>query len=119
LPSVAAMASAERNFVIAYLHLVLLGFISLGAFAFLLNGLSSSIAWQKPLRIFITGFVLTELLLVAQAISSTQNIAIPYFPQWIFIATLLLPVGAGWMVVNSFQFPVSSFQFRVSGLGER
>jgi hypothetical protein len=104
LPAVAALASAERNFVIAYLHLVLLGFISLGAFAFLLNTVPTAIACQKPLRIFIAGFVVTELLLVAQAVCSTQNIAIPYFPQWMFIATLLLPVGAGWMAAKSLKF---------------
>jgi hypothetical protein len=106
MPSVAALAFSERNFVIAYLHLVLLGFISIGAFAFMLNTLAATISWRIPLRIFITGFVITEALLVAQAICSTQHIFIPYFPQWIFIMTLLLPVGAGWMVCRCFGFSI-------------
>jgi hypothetical protein len=102
IPSVAAMAFTERNFVISYLHLVLLGFISLGAFAFILNTVPSTAAWKNPLRLFIAGFILTEILLVAQAVCAVQNVRFPGFPQWIFICTILLPVGAGWIAFRSF-----------------
>jgi hypothetical protein len=103
IPSIAAMAYTERNFVISYLHLVLLGFISLGAFGFILNTVPCTIRWRNPLRLFIAGFILTEIILVIQAVCSTQNLLFPGFHQWIFICTILLPSGAGWIAHRSFS----------------
>ncbi|RYZ23597.1 MAG: hypothetical protein EOO16_04160 [Chitinophagaceae bacterium] len=63
LPEIALMAAAQRNFVIAYLHLVLLGFIS--CFAFSRAGKSPR--FRLGGFIFLTGFFFSEAILVLNA----------------------------------------------------
>lgn len=65
-PAVAAMAANGRGFVIAYLHLVLLGFVSMAALALVVEHriLHFTTAMRQGLWVFLGGFVATELLLV-------------------------------------------------------
>jgi len=94
-PSVAALAAEYRNFVIAYLHLVLLGFVSLFAFGALLRfcrvPVTSSL--KTGFRFFLFAFFITELLLVLQALGSWLNFPIPHFSMLLFLFSCLLPVG--------------------------
>ena len=93
-PLVASLAVSQRNFIIAYLHLVLLGIISFSVFAILQNVLKKEITGRWGVRIFFTGFIITELFLVAQATGSAFMWALPFFNELIFIFSCLLPVGS-------------------------
>jgi hypothetical protein len=93
LPSVAFMAYQYRNFVIAYLHLVLLGFISAFFFAQVFAFFKDVKAVKLGLSFFIFSFVTTELLLVANAFS----LAIPYFTQLLLVFSFFFPIGILWI----------------------
>lgn len=95
-PFFADMAYANRNFIIAYLHLALLGFVSLLAIVFVVNENQKilNVPFKRALFIFIVAFVLTELLLVLQACGSILNFLIPKFSMLLFVTTGMLPVSA-------------------------
>jgi hypothetical protein len=93
LPSVASLAYQNRNFVIAYLHLVLLGFISAFFFARIFASLQNIKAVKQGLSFFLVSFFTTELLLLANAFS----FAVPYYTQLLLVFTLLFPLGILWM----------------------
>src|SRR5215204_3925586 len=94
-PEVADIVYRHRNFTIAYLHMVLLGFVTL----FLLGAIvdRKCIVNHRRLRtsttLFILSFLVTEILLVVNA--SGYNIAIgPFrFHALIFSASVLLPLS--------------------------
>jgi len=89
---VAALAYRGRNFVIAYLHLVLLGIVTF----FLINAFLPRLLTQKSkigLGLFIGGFIATECLLVAQATGAVFNFAVPYYPFLILFFSLFLSTG--------------------------
>ena len=96
-PSLAAMAYQQRNFVIAYLHLVLLGGISLFIIAW--NFRSYFVATTRLVRagiiIFIAAFVCTEFLLIALPLSSILNFHLPHYSLLMLFFSMLLPIGIG------------------------
>jgi len=95
LPPVAAAGYMYRNFFIAYLHLVLVGFVTLFA---LHKVLLSAERMYWPLRLlktFIVFFVLTELLLVLDAALAWSGIHFPHTAKLLFWCSLPLPLCAG------------------------
>jgi hypothetical protein len=97
-PQVAEMAYQERNFIIAYLHLVLLGFISLSAIISLLNtDPELTLRCKKPVLLFLLAFLLTESLLLIQAALAVGNLPFSQFYLFIFLASILLPVSVFWL----------------------
>jgi hypothetical protein len=108
LPVVADMAFATRNFIVAYLHLVLLGFITFFSFAYILlkyKHLTGG-SFRLPIVMFICTFFLTQLLLVVQAILGLWMIQIPHFSYLIFVFSIPFPVSALLLFVrlsNDFQ----------------
>jgi hypothetical protein len=95
---VAEMAYQERNFIIAYLHLVLLGFISLSAIISLLNtDPELTLRCKKPVLLFLLAFLLTESLLLIQAALAVGNLPFSQFYLFIFLASILLPVSVFWL----------------------
>jgi hypothetical protein len=95
-PVVAEMAYQYKNFVIAYLHLVLLGFVSLYIFTMV----RQTALVILGIRLFLVSFVLTEILLVFFAFFSYYSIPVPYYNESLFIASLLFPVGLFMMIVS-------------------
>ncbi len=93
LPSVALMAYHYRNFVIAYLHLVLLGFISAFFFARVFAFFKDVKAVKRGLSFFIFSFLTTESLLVANAFS----LVIPYYTQLLLVFSCFFPIGILWI----------------------
>lgn len=97
VPELAQVSHQIRNFVIGYIHLTLLGMISSFLFGFnlqnkFLNGKTRLVNWG--IKIFLLGFVLTELLLFTNGIFLFLNIdAFPMYQQNLFIASIGLPVG--------------------------
>jgi hypothetical protein len=94
-PSVAALAYEHRNFVIAYLHLVLLGFVSLFAFGAILKACSAlcSKGFKSGFLLFFVSFIITELLLVGQATGAVFNFPIPYYSFWLLLFSCFLLAG--------------------------
>lgn len=94
-PLVARLAYQHRNFVIAYLHLVLLGFISLAAFAAILKAyhLQAGRVMKTALGGFLFALLVTEGLLVAQASGEVWNFAVPRFAGQMLVFSLLLPAS--------------------------
>lgn len=94
-PVVAELAFRNRDFIIAYLHLVLLGFISL----FILAVFSKNIAPQKKgmfntgMACFLFAFISTELLLVLQAGGLLQALQPLHYYQLLFVLSTCFPAG--------------------------
>jgi len=95
-PGIADLAYAHRNFVIAYLHLVLLGFISAFALAAMLNGneLKVKAVLRFGVILFFISFLLTEMLLVLEAAGLSTGFAGFSYPHLVFIFSLFFPIGA-------------------------
>lgn len=96
LPPVAALAYLHRNFVIAYLHLVLLGFITAFCFARIFAFMEVVKAVKGGLFLFLLSFFTTELLLVANALS----FAVPCYAPLLLLFTAFFPVGIAWMTAG-------------------
>lgn len=99
-PFVALLAYHNRNFVIAYLHLVLLGFISLSVFAMTLNRNALS---RFGIQAFLFSFITTELLLVLTASSGLLHFDVPYFAQLLLCCSLFFPIGIMLMCFGFFK----------------
>lgn len=94
-PLVASISYEYRNFVIAYLHLVLLGFVSLFAFAatfqfFTIRGIKGL---RLGILLFIVAFISTELLLVLSAAAGLWSFHLPGFSPGMLIGSTLFPIG--------------------------
>lgn len=94
-PYFADMAYANRNFVIAYLHLVLLGVVSIFAMATAFQHfyIRHSLNIKTGLVFFFVAFITTELLLVAFAAGNMLHFSIPYYTEQLLFFSLGLPVG--------------------------
>lgn len=94
-PQVAALAYEQRNFVIAYLHLVLLGFVSLFAFGGVIKhyGIACTGLLKGGLLLFLFALAATELLLILQGL-----LAYVYLPFLHYRALFLL--FSGMLVVS-------------------
>lgn len=111
VPVVAAMAAANRGFVIAYLHLVLLGFVSLFMLAALLRHglLALNRESRCGLYLFLGGFGATELLLVAAGF----HYILPHYVGALLGAAALMLGGLVWMVCLVFTAPYRQEQTKV------
>lgn len=96
VPALAERIYESRSVVIGYLHLVLLGFVSL--FILLQYGMAG--IWRVDRRIgygmivFYGGFLLTEVLLFLQGLAEwTGAPQIPYTPEGLLLASLMLLFG--------------------------
>ncbi|WP_196268071.1 hypothetical protein [Pontibacter sp. 172403-2] len=96
-PYMADLAYRQRNFVIGYLHLVLLGFVSLIVFAFFaqrgwLNFKSSMSRWGSSL--FLIGLIGSEALLFLQGVLYWAGAGmLPHYFGLLFSISIALPLG--------------------------
>lgn len=95
-PAIASLAYHQRNFVIAYLHLVMLGFISAFVFSQVFASVQNVKAVKQGLLLFLLSFVSTELLLVLNAFS----FRVPYYTQLLALFTVFFPLGILWLNVG-------------------
>ncbi len=96
-PYVADLAYRQRNFVIGYLHLVLLGFVSLFVLAFFVQQewlqLKGSIA-RRGIGIFLFGFISSEMLIFFQGICYWAGAGmLPYYHLVLFCLSVAMPLG--------------------------
>lgn len=105
IPSVSRLAFGFRPVVIAYLHLVLLAVISL----FLLFRIQAGAFFPRfgntifGLILFSIGVLLNEIILAIQGIASFSYTMIPYVNEMLFGIAIVLVLGSGFMLRNSFK----------------
>ena len=94
-PFIVRWAIVSRALVIGYLHLVLLGIVTLSLFIFSFQEhlLTLNHTTLRGLRLFISGFLITEVLLFGEALLNTRNTTIPNFNLWMFYSSILLLFG--------------------------
>lgn len=103
LPEFSAVVYEHRNFVIGFIHLLMLGVISGFLFTFILK--SGLVTNSKSLTIgiysFVLGFLLTEILLLIQGIMFFYGIGIlPNYYLLLFLFSVFLPLGIGFILFN-------------------
>lgn len=105
LPIVAALAYKHRDFIIGYLHLVLLGFITLFLLEYFGKRYQVQINtyWKLGLWGLVLGIGITECLLFLQAGLNSRQGYIPEFNAWIFGSSLLLPLSLLLLLKGSFH----------------
>lgn len=105
IPQMSQLAFGFRPIVIAYLHLVLLGVISLFLlyYVFAEKLLLTSTTIGSGLSIFIIGVVVNELILALQGVASLDYIPIPYVNEMLFGAAIILVSGIGTMAFSSIK----------------
>lgn len=95
IPSLSNLAFGFRPIVIGYLHLILLGVITLFLLAFMMVEKNIQI---KPLtltavKIFTAGVILNEFLLMLQGVTAISFIALPYINEFLLGAAFILVSG--------------------------
>jgi hypothetical protein len=104
IPYFADLTYNIRHFIIGYLHLVLIGFVSLFLFGWFLQlgwiGLKNRTA-KAGLVVFLAGFLLTEGMLFLQGIFYWGKLGmIPGYDWRMFGLSVGLPVGLGLFIFN-------------------
>ena len=105
VPSLGTWAFGIRPIVIGYLHLILLGVVSLFLIAYAIK--EQYISYVKKARygiaVFVGGIILTELVLMIQGLGAIKYKAIPYVNELLFTAACIMLVGIGILYTSSRQ----------------
>lgn len=114
IPEVSRMAYQYHNFVIGFIHLMMLGVISGFLFAFLLESSLRSLK-SKLLKIgvysFIIGFIATEFLLLLQGLFYYSGLGmIPNYYLLLFIFSIFLPLGISFILINIINHGTKTFK---------
>ena len=96
-PFVAALGYEHRNFVIAYLHLVLLGFISFYAFSVVFENIKGR-DYKIGMTLFIISFLLTEIFLVVLAFAEVFVVNLHIQKELLLLAAVFFPAGIGFLL---------------------
>jgi hypothetical protein len=103
IPSVAVLAYQQRNITIAYLHLVLLGFVSLFAFAAIYKKqVVPSNYFKTGILLFLFSFLTTQTLLIGFAGSNLYGFTIPHYSLQLLIYSCMFPVSI-LILLNAFS----------------
>ncbi len=102
-PEFSQIVYTHRNLVVGFIHLLMLGVITGFLFLFILQ--SPLVTYTKSLYVgiyaFISGFVLTELLLAIQGVMFYfGNDIVPNYYLLLFLFSILLPLGIGFLLYN-------------------
>jgi len=95
IPALSQMAFGFRPIVIGYLHLVLLGVITIFILsyisAFEIQNIKSD--FKTGISIFVAGIIVNELLLMLQGIADLAYIRLPFINEMLLIAAIILFTG--------------------------
>jgi len=108
IPSLSTLAYGFRPIVIGYLHLVLLGVISLFLLGFISGYYYISInkTTLTGLFIFIAGIILNEVLLMIQGVGDLGYNNVPYMNESLLLTAFMLFTGI--LIINISQFKKST-----------
>ncbi|PWT70677.1 MAG: hypothetical protein C5B59_19940 [Bacteroidetes bacterium] len=103
IPSLSKLAFGFRPIVIGYLHLVLLGVISLFLIIYLIHFQLITInkSTIRGFIVFIVGIIINEVLLMIQGVGDLVYVETPFINVYLFIAALIL--FSGTIIFNSGQ----------------
>jgi hypothetical protein len=106
IPSLSKLAFGFRPIVIGYLHLVLLGVITLFILAYIsaLRLIPVNKMTQAGIFVFTAGIIINEILLMIQGIADLNYRALPIINPFLFIAALILFTGIA-TIVYCQKFP--------------
>lgn len=107
IPSLSDLAFGFRPIVIGYLHLVLLGIISLFLLTVLLvfTKQQSLPLMRKGVTVFVSSILLNEVLLMLQGICAMAYISVPGIQELLLLVALGLLTGAA-MIFFGYRKPV-------------
>lgn len=95
IPFLSDLSFGFRPIVIGYLHLVLLGVITIFILGYIVS--SNSFVINKStcigLSIFITGVIVNEILLMTQGVAALQLMSIPFINELLMLAALIMFTG--------------------------
>jgi hypothetical protein len=102
IPAISRMAFGFRPIVIGYLHLILLGIISifLLAYCFTFRQIHINSGTKKGVILFVAGIIFNELLLMIQGVADLFETGVPGIQYWLLFAAALLLCGTGIMVYH-------------------
>ena len=92
IPYIATISYTIRNFVIGFIHLLMLGCISL--FLIALYQDISKAKFSNGLNVFILGLLLSEFILFLQGLFLWASLGfLPFYYELLFTFSILMPVG--------------------------
>jgi hypothetical protein len=103
LPEFSQVVYTHRNLVVGFIHLLMLGLITGFLFAFIVNSVLARFtrALYFGVTSFLTGFILTEILLIIQGVRFYFGIGLlPNYYLLLFISSIFLPLGIGLILYN-------------------
>lgn len=103
IPSLSTLAFGFRPIVIGYLHLILLGVITLFIIGYMITEklISLKPASIKAIKLFIAGIIINELLLMIQGTAAMTFTAVPYINELLLAAAII--IFSGIMLLNFSQ----------------
>lgn len=101
IPEFSEVVFMHRNLVIGFIHLVMLGMITGFLFAFLYSEQKPTVLLKLGLYSFLSGFVLTEVILLVQGIRFYLGVGlISNYYLFLFLFSVLLPLGILFILLN-------------------
>ena len=104
-PSLSTLAFGFRPIVIGYLHLVLLGVITIFIIGYIAanNYVSLNKKAIGGISIFVFGIIYNEILLMTQGVSNMILETIPFTNELLFTAAIIMFIGVLLLVISQFK----------------
>jgi hypothetical protein len=104
IPPVSRMVFGFRPIWIGYLHLILLGIITIFilTYCFTFGQIQINSGTKRGIIFFVTAIIFNELLLTIQGISDLLYTGVPGIKYWLFAAACMLLGGIEWIVYHQF-----------------
>lgn len=95
IPSLSKLAFGFRPIVIGYLHLILLGVVSLFLLGYMMTErlINPNALTTRAIKFFVAGVIVNELLMMIQGIAGMTYTSLPYMNELLFIAALIIAAG--------------------------